>query len=92
MGKDSFIMRLAERSGLPAEAVPGVPVIEIGGDRRVLIENHRGVTEYDNDRIRVKVRYGTVCIHGEGLELTSMTGTEVVIKGMIHSVELVRGG
>lgn len=92
MGRDSFWMHLAERSGIPAEAVPGVPVIEIGGDRRVLIENHQGVTEYDTNRIQVKVRYGLICIHGESLELVSMTGSGLVVRGIIHNVELIRGG
>ena len=34
-------------------ALPGVPIVELAGDRRVLIENHRGVTEYGMERICV---------------------------------------
>ena len=31
--------------------LPGQPVVELVGDRRVLIENHIGVTEYGTERI-----------------------------------------
>ncbi len=35
----------------PQELLPGMPLIEITGAGRVLIENHGGVTEYETDRI-----------------------------------------
>ena len=35
-------------------------IVEIAGDRRVLIENHFGVKEYSREKIGVKVKYGLV--------------------------------
>ena len=57
-----FLERLAEGADLPGEAMPGQPLVELAGDRRVLIENHNGVTEYGRERISVRVRYGQLVV------------------------------
>lgn len=43
MGKGRMILqRLADGADLSAEPLPGAAIVEIAGDRRVLIENHFG--------------------------------------------------
>ena len=69
----------------------GMSLIEIAGDKRVLIEQHRGVTEYDTQRICVRVKFGQICVCGENLTLAQMTGACLVICGRIDSVTLLRG-
>ncbi len=86
-----FMERLTKAADLQDETIPGLPVIELAGDRRVLIENHCGVTEYGRSRIRVKVKFGEICICGACLELARMTKGQLIIAGKIHSVELLRG-
>lgn len=85
-----WMQRLADGADLQGEQLPGVPVVEIGGDRRVLIERHMGVTEYSKERICVHMSYGTVCICGCGLELSRMTKQQLVITGHIQTVQLQR--
>ena len=85
-----FMERLTKAADLQEEPIPGLPLIELAGDRRVLIENHCGVTEYGRDRIRVKVKFGQICISGQGLELAKMTKGQLVISGKINGVELMR--
>ena len=74
------------------EPVPGLPLVEIAGQRRVLIENHRGVSCYGAEQIRVRVKYGEISVSGTGLELARMTGQQLVITGNIHCVHLMGGG
>lgn len=88
----NILQRLAEGADLPGEPFPGQPIVEIGGDSRVLIENHFGVTEYSRERIGVKVRYGVVTVCGCGLELIRMTKEQLVICGRIDVVSLQRRG
>lgn len=90
--KKHWVQRLADEADLYAEPLPGLPVVELAGDRRVLIERHGGVTEYSEERICVKVRYGQVCVCGCGLELTQMTRQQLVISGRIDCVQLHRRG
>lgn len=88
--RSGLLERLAERTDLQDQVLPGQPLVEIYGDRRVLIEHHAGVTEYGRERIRIKVRYGSICVCGGCLELARMTAEQLVITGRIDSVSLVR--
>lgn len=90
--KKHWVQRLADGADLPSEPLPGVPVVELAGECRVLIERHGGVTEYSRERISVKVRYGQVRVCGCGLELTRMTREQLVISGRIDGIELLRRG
>lgn len=93
MGKGSrFLDRIAEGADLPGETLPGQSVLELMGDNRVLIEQHRGVQEYSRERIGVKVRFGTVCVSGCNLELIHMTKEQLVIRGRIDAITLKRRG
>ena len=89
MGKGRMILqRLADGADLSAEPLPGQPIVEIAGDRRVLIENHFGVKEYSREKIGVKVKYGLGC----NLELIRMTKEQLIISGRIDAVTLIRRG
>lgn len=90
--KKHWIQQLADGADLASEPLPGVPVVELAGECRVLIERHGGVTEYSSQRICVKVRYGQVCVCGCQLELTRMTREQLVISGRIDCVQLLRRG
>lgn len=89
MGKN-FLQRVTAAADLQDEPIPGQTLVEIAGEHRVLIEHHYGVTEYGRQQIQVKVKYGTVHICGQGLELARMTKEQLVICGLIESVKLER--
>lgn len=72
--------------------LPGVPLVEISGTGRVLIEHHRGVVAYGCNEIRVRVRYGLLAVCGSGLNLARMTKDQLVICGCIDGVSLLRNG
>ncbi len=91
MKRRGWIERLAEQADLQGEAIPGQPLLELYGDRRVLIEHHKGVTEYGRERILIRVKFGSLCVCGQCLELASMTAEQLVITGTIDSVSLIRG-
>ena len=89
--KRNFIERMVTAVDLQDEPLPGLPLVEIAGERRVLIENHRGVMEYGTQTIRVKVKYGQICVCGSGLELARMNRGQLVISGRVDAVQLIRG-
>jgi len=68
--------------------LPGVPLVEICDRRRVLIENHLGIVCYGCNEVRVKTRYGYICVCGEQLQLLRMSKTKLVITGSINTVHL----
>lgn len=85
-----FFQQLADQASLSAGAVPIRPIVELSGDRRVLIEHHFGVKEYGRTRITVKMSYGHVSIQGECLEILRMTKEQLVIRGRIDEIHLQR--
>lgn len=64
------------------------PLIEILGDHRVLVENHRGLVGYTDDQIIIRVNNGYVFVKGISLKLRLMSKEKLVICGKIHAVLL----
>ena len=92
MGRNPrFWERLTNATDLAEEPIPGLPLVEIAGQQRVLIENHKGVTEYGTSTIRVKVKFGQICISGKCLELNKMSRGLLIVSGEIESIHLIRG-
>ena len=89
-GKD-WIRKLSDNMYFSTEPFPGVPLVEISGERRILIENHKGIIRYGDEKVCVKVKFGTVTICGKKLTLAYMIGDKIVISGEIESVTLKKG-
>ena len=87
---EHWFRRLADEADLHSEPLPGLPIAELAGDRRLLIENHHGVSAYSREMICVKVKYGLIHVCGCGLELVRMTRERLVIRGRIDGIKLIR--
>ena len=88
MQNRNWIQRITDGMELESELLPLMPVIEIAGEKRVLIEHHGGISEYSGVRIGVKVRFGTVWIIGKDLEVIRMSAEQLIISGRIDCVQL----
>ena len=88
--KGSWLQRLMDEMDLPGESLPGETLIEIAGDRRVLVENHRGVTEYGREKIQIRIKCGYLWVCGRNLEMIRMTRQQLIITGHIDGVNLIR--
>lgn len=89
--KDSIFRQILDQADLTEEAVPGDTLVELMGDGRVLIERHRGVTQYCGEHIQVRTGFGAVSVLGCSLRLRLMTDEKLVIAGQIDDIRLVRG-
>lgn len=90
--KKHGIRQPAELRDLTDGVLRGVPLVEISGTRRVLIEHHMGVVAYGCDEIQVRVRYGLLSVSGSALNLARMSKEQLVICGCIDGVRLFRNG
>lgn len=79
----------AELFDLPIDLLSGLPHVELMGDRQFYMENHRGILSYSEEEIAVSAEGQIVRIFGEKLELVSMNGDALRIRGRIRRVELV---
>jgi sporulation protein YqfC len=88
--RENWFQRLADEVDTYSEPLPSLPILELAGDRRLLIENHQGVITYDKENVIIKVQYGTVTVSGGNLEIMHMSKEQVVICGEIANISLHR--
>ncbi len=81
--------RLAEFLELPLDTVVDLPRLVASGNQQLVIENHRGVIEYETSVIRVGTKLGELKITGSELALISVLKEELVIAGKIEQIEMV---
>ena len=84
----SLLEKTVQALDLPADALAGVPRVELVGDQEVRMENHRGILAYGDQEIHVSGGAFVIKVVGEGLELRAMTGLELLITGHITAIHL----
>ena len=77
----------AELFDLPGDMVAGLPHVEVVGSGHFYLENHRGILSYSGEEIDVNGDGMVIRVYGSGLELVSMTGDALRIRGTIQRVE-----
>lgn len=82
------LARAAQGLDIQPEAFLRVPRIVMSGGARVLIEGHRGLLEYEPERIAVAAAGCRILIKGAGLDLVAMDGDALVVSGQVWAVEL----
>lgn len=87
MKKNNKLDRLLE---LPQEVYSKVPKINITGFDEIIIENFKGILEYEEFYVRVNTHIGVVNINGYGLTLENMTNDDIKVKGKIESIDIER--
>ena len=80
----------AELFDLPADLVAGLPHVEVLGSGYFYMEHHRGILSYSGEEIDINGDKMIVRVYGQGLELVSMTGGALRIRGDIRRVEWVK--
>lgn len=80
--------KAAQLFSLPADAVAGLPLVELVGDRQLRVERHRGILAYDPQEIHISGGRVTIRVRGLGMELKGMNRLELLITGQIFSVAL----
>lgn len=86
--KKQFTNAVSDKLSIPAETLGEIPFLILRGNRRICIENHRGVTQYEDTLVQVAVKHGSIRIVGCGLSIVSMSKSTLEICGSIRTVEL----
>ena len=75
---------------LPKEVCSDIPKITIVGFDEILIENFKGILEYEEFFVRINTHIGIVNINGYNLSLENMTDDDIKVKGKIESLDIER--
>ena len=83
--KENRIRNLLE---MPRELVTKEPKITIISFKEMLIENYKGVLEYEDYFVRVNTYIGIININGFNLKLNQISSDDIIITGKISSIEI----
>lgn len=75
---------------MPQEVVSKEPKLTIVGFEELLIENYKGILEYEEFYIKISTYIGVININGFNLSLKQMTEDDIMIYGKMESIDLER--
>ena len=85
-----FSNKIDEILEVPREISSVSPKVTIIGFDEILIENYKGIMEYEEFFVKIKTEIGVININGFKLNLEQMTNEDVLVKGVINSIDLER--
>ena len=75
---------------MPEEIYSNTPKLTITGFNEMVLENYKGILEYEEFYASISTYIGIVNINGYNINLEKMTNDDIKITGKIESIELER--
>lgn len=72
---------------IPKEVTTQTPKLTIIGFEQLLIENYKGILEYEEFFVKISTYIGNININGFNLSLNQMTDDDIIINGKIDSID-----
>jgi sporulation protein YqfC len=82
--------RMTEFLEIPKEISSNQPKITIVGFDELVIENYKGILEYEDLYVKINTHIGTINISGINLNLKQMTDEDILVTGKMDSIEIER--
>jgi len=82
--------RLDKILEMPEEVYSNTPKLTITGFNEIVLENYKGILEYEEFFASISTYIGIVNINGYNINLEKMTNDDIKITGKIENVELER--
>lgn len=82
--------KINELLEIPKEVYSNVPNIILTGFEEMIIENNKGILEYEDYFVRVDTFIGIININGINLKLEKMTEDNLKISGKIEKIDIER--
>lgn len=84
------INKFAQILDMPRELDKKQTKVTIISFDEILIENYKGIMEYEEFYVKINTEIGIININGFNLNLEQMTNEDVLVKGVINSIDLER--
>ena len=85
MKKKNRASKIDRLLDLPKEVYSNEPKIIITGFDEMIIENFKGILEYEEFIVRINTYIGIININGYNLNLENMTNDDIKVTGKIES-------
>lgn len=88
--KRNTLSKLDRILEMPQEVYSDTPKITITGFNEIIIENFKGILEYEDYYIRINTSLGIININGYELKLENMTNDDIKVNGKVESIDIER--
>ncbi len=75
---------------MPKEIYSNNPKATIIGFEEIIIENYKGILEYEDYYVRINTFIGIININGFNIKLEKMTEDDIKVMGKIESIDIER--
>ena len=90
MKKNRFTTTINKALDVPRELSEDEIKVTIIGFDEMLIENYKGILEYEEFYIKIKTDIGNLNINGFSLKLEQITEDDILVKGKIKNIDIER--
>ncbi len=88
--KNRFSSKINRVLEVPRELSKDETKITIVGFDEMVVENYKGILEYEEFYIKVKTNIGNININGFNLKLEQVTEDDISVKGKIENIGIER--
>lgn len=88
---EKVLHRFPEALNIPDQTLPGVPIVELYADRRVLIEGRCAILQYEATCIMLRCCLFNICVCGSKLCIIELSGNQLIITGNISQISMRKG-
>lgn len=79
--------RVSGKIGFTADVMLGATIVTMEGDKRLFIENYKGIITYTDKCIMVQGRKNKIMVEGKNLQIEYYTNLDMKINGTIYLVK-----
>ncbi|MDF2987508.1 MAG: sporulation protein YqfC [Eubacterium sp.] len=87
--KQNLKERVTEILELPKEIVLNMPKLTMLGNGDLIVENYKGIVEYDEGIVRLNTTSGIIKVSGTNILIKEITLESIMIFGEIKSLEFL---
>lgn len=85
---NNFRSKLADDLEIPNNVVSDNFDMRVHGNKKVIIENHLGITVYENDLVGINTKEQNIIIKGSNFKIEEINDFKVIIKGVIEEIKI----
>ncbi|OEH86156.1 sporulation protein YqfC [Desulfuribacillus stibiiarsenatis] len=79
--------QIANALDLPKDLIFDLPRVTLIGNMQLYIENHIGLLEFGQNKIRLNTKQGEIIVHGNDLVIRGVMTKEIFIEGVIVEIK-----
>ncbi len=81
------LQTLAGLLEIPADIVLDLPRITMLGNKQLLVENHKGIIEYNGSLVRIKLSQGELNVAGTELTIGNFQAEQLLVEGTVTEIK-----